>query len=100
VIIVSQDKMEHVEYKNIICTYNCDEDIWWIQKFNGNYNDLQNLGFYSTKEKALKVMDMIKEKYLEYERIQGGQLYTIDGFIQPQIHVLPKAFEMPQDNEV
>ena len=43
------------------------------------------LGKYSTKEKALKVLDMIQELIL----------YTYYGGIEPK-----KLFQMPQDDEV
>lgn len=50
------------------------------------------LGEYSTKEKALKVMDMIQE---EISHIQC--LYPAGGY-NPIL--VKKAFQMPQDDEV
>lgn len=50
------------------------------------------LAKYSTKEKAMKVMDMF-EKHIEYvNSTQGG------GFVQP--HTVYEVFIFPQDSEV
>ena len=51
------------------------------------------LGEYSTKEKAIKVLDMIQKKYLETTEICQGDY---------AIRYVPRAvvFQMPQDNEV
>lgn len=53
-----------------------------------------NLGFYSTEEKAIKVLDMIQESYLK----------TTECIIAKELaaRVLPRAivFQMPQDSEV
>lgn len=48
------------------------------------------LGEYSTKEKAMKVLDMIQECYEEYEieRIYRSAIFNID------------TFQMPEDSEV
>ena len=48
------------------------------------------LGEYSTKAKAMKVLDMIQERYEEYEteRIYREGDYSI------------KPFQMPEDSEV
>ena len=51
------------------------------------------LGEYSTKEKAIKVLDMMQKKYLETTEICQGDY---------AIRYVPRAivFQMPQDNEV
>jgi len=50
------------------------------------------LGAYSTKEKALKVLDMIQEEHVQYLRTENGTA----GFA----FIPPKVFVMLQDSEV
>ena len=52
--------------------------------------DEMRLGYYSTKAKAMKVLDMIQKRYEEYEteRIYKEGAYKI------------KTFQMPEDSEV
>lgn len=70
-----------------------------IQAFYSE-NDSDTLGIYSTEEKAIKVLDMIQDKYASYMSLQGGQMLTQDLFVNPNYWVLPKVFEMPADEEV
>lgn len=49
------------------------------------------LGKYSTKEKAIKVLDMIQEQYAECQKYKCGRAIVFsENFI----------FQMPQDDEV
>lgn len=58
------------------------------------------IGTYSTEEKAIKVLDMIQEEYGKHLYGQGGQMATVDIYIQPFAFIPPKVFEMPSDEEV
>lgn len=63
--------------------------------------DYDVLGTYSTEEKAMKVIDMIQNKYLEYCHLKGGPAIlkgSID--IAENMWKVPKVFDMPQDEEV
>ena len=53
-------------------------------------SDEMRLGYYSTKEKAIKVLDMIQKRYEEYEteRIYKEGVFKIE------------TFQMPEDSEV
>ena len=55
-------------------------------------NSQHTIGTYSTKEKAIKVLDMIQDDYLYCERCKarGEEAGSIPPFI----------FQMPQDSEV
>ena len=55
---------------------------------------------YSTEEKALKAMEMLREVYLKYMEIEGHADLTGQGIIQPNFWVLPKVFQFPQDAEI
>lgn len=54
------------------------------------WKDSYVLGHYSSKEKAMKVLDMIQEAYEEYEteRIYKEGVFKI------------RTFQMPEDSEV
>lgn len=52
------------------------------------------LGYYSTEEKAIKVLDMIQNVYTQYGTLADG-LGNIHGAFN-----IPKCFQMPQDSEV
>lgn len=58
--------------------------------YTGSSSSCCNIAEYSTKEKAMKVLDMIQEAYVEYEaeRIYREGVYKIN------------AFQMPEDSEV
>ena len=68
------------------------------------------LGEYSTKEKALKVLDMIQEAYAEYEIVKifetgmgmcNTHHYNMDYVKELEKHMYAKTvFQMPEDSEV
>lgn len=68
-LIRSQDKMSLVKFENIVININNingKEIICWSQ-MNPGEDEYILLGYYSTKAKALKVLDMIQEAYMEYK---------------------------------
>ena len=62
-----------------------------IYSFNGASK--ARIGKYSTEEKAIKVLDMLQETYLQYGTISNNR--GIYGVV-----TVPKIFQMPQDDEV
>lgn len=66
----------------------------WSKKFEISNDTGAELGFYSTEEKAIKVLDMIQRKYTEYATITDAL-----GDVRA-MGILPKCFQMPQDDEV
>ena len=66
----------------------------------GESNTELFIGEYSTEEKAIKVLDMIQDKYLTRMELDGGYDVTNGCYVQPNFWVLPKVFQMPQDREV
>lgn len=53
-------------------------------------SDEMRLGYYSTKEKAIKVLDMIQEAYCEFMAIRNGDMWCGK----------ESVFQMPEDSEV
>ena len=58
------------------------------------------LGKYSSKEKAYKTMDMVREKYESRMELDGGYDSVHKCYVQPNFWVLPKVFQFPQDDEI
>lgn len=70
-LIRSQNKMSLVKFKNIVININNisgKEIICWSQ-MNPGEDEYISLGHYSTKAKAMKVLDMIQEAYADAELI-------------------------------
>lgn len=63
------------------------------------YKD-SNIATYSTEEKAVNAMEMLRKEYLKYMEIEGSADLTGQGVIQPNFWVLPKFFQFPQDDEI
>ena len=53
-------------------------------------SDEMRLGYYSTKEKAIKVMDMIQEAYGDFMAVRNGDMWCGKDSV----------FQMPEDSEV
>ena len=111
-LIRSQDKMSLVKFENIVVNINNingKEIICWSQ-MNPGEDEYISLGHYSTKAKAMKVLDMIQEAYVEYEMF----LQTFMGIASVRVTTTEKEildkkkkdikkkaiFQMPQDSEV
>lgn len=58
------------------------------------------MGIYSTKEKAMKAMEMCRNRYLSRIELQGGFDAVNGRYVQPNFWVLPRIFQFPQDNEI
>lgn len=98
--IISQDKEFDLSYEETT-----------LQVFpNGtiaafSLTDLESDAFitiakYSTEEKAIKAMEMCREKYLSVMELEGDY-DTVNGcYVQPNYWVLPKVFQFPADDEI
>ena len=59
------------------------------------------LAEYSSKSKALKVMEMLRKEYQKYySNNGGGMMATANFYIQPFAFNHPKVFQFPSDEEV
>lgn len=58
------------------------------------------LAKYSSREKALKVMEMLRTEYLKYLKVDGGPMTTMNFYVQPNVWNIPKVFQFPKDDEV
>ena len=121
-LIRSQDKTALVKFENIVVNLKLPDSLnvicWSLQdaQRSGGYFVL---GTYSTKEKAMKVLDMIQDAYMEYKSGEivanglAGSAYTgsydTKESVAHGIAVLKGygneirksiLFQMPEDSEV
>ena len=121
-LIRSQDKTALVKFENIVVNLKLPDS---LKVICWSWNDAQRsggyfiLGKYSTKAKAMKVLDMIQEAYMEYKsgEIVGNGLagsaytgsYDTKESVAHGIAVLKGygneirksiLFQMPEDSEV
>jgi hypothetical protein len=96
--IRSQDKEMLIEVKSLkIVNRLCDSKGIVGEEYHVYEDGLYNLGCYSTKEKALEVLDMI-QKHLTGFLVSGCSRIVHDCPIAGiEFHCV---FEMPQDEEV
>lgn len=121
-LIRSQDKTALVKFENIVVNLKLPDSltiICWSLQDAQRSGEYFILGKYSTKEKAMKVLDMIQEAYAKFEASKiistglAGATYT-GSYDTPEnvaagIKVLKDyteliresaAFHMPEDSEV
>ena len=116
-LIRSQDKTALVKFENIVINLKLPESLrvicWSLQdaQRSGGYFVL---GEYSTKEKAMKVLDMIQEAYVEYKiactfltgftghrAIVESNDICVNGFKElAEGFKKNMVFQMPEDSEV
>ena len=116
-LIRSQDKTALVKFENIVINlYYPDgkEIICWSLHDTQRDGGYFSLGNYSSKEKALKVLDMIQERYSDYQTTHtvSNGLATMSLFVDCSDetnelymkvqNALGKivVFQMPEDSEV
>ena len=91
--VISQHGNVDLPYEQIVVCHAMESV---IALYNG---EKYVLGEYSSKEKAYKAMEMLREKYLQYISLQGGESAFVQAVFQPNYWVLPKVFQFPQDDE-
>ena len=99
--VISQDGMMDVPYEKHCFSMDCRNTtkviMWDIRSTS---RDIVTIAMYSTKEKAMKAMEMLREKYLSRMELDGGYDITNGNYVQPDFWVLPRVFKFPKDEEV
>lgn len=100
--VISQDGTIDVPYEMVVIqrfrngVYFLNRNLTGIEEL---VDDIE-LAEYSTKEKAIKAMEMLREKYLSRMELDGGYDIVNKCYVQPNYWVLPKVFQFPQDDEI
>lgn len=93
--IISQDGTIDVPYENADLERKGKIiSVWTLDNVYGSF------ARYSTEEKAIKAMEMCREKYLSRMELDGGYDIVNKCYVQPNYWVLPKAFQFPKEEEV
>ena len=99
--IISQNGTIDVPYEQCVIQ-RFREKIYFLNKNLTGVEELVNdmeMASYSTEAKEIKAMEMLREKYLQYISLQGGESALVQAVFQPNYWVLPKAFQFPQDDD-
>lgn len=98
-LIRSQDKNTIVNLDNVNqILIKPEKNTITVIFFSGTYEDLGN---YSTTDKAKKVLDLIEKEYGKYLTVVGGPALMRGGTdIQPAVYNIPKTLQIPKDDEV
>lgn len=100
--VISQDGTMDFPYDSTwVSVYaGCINGRIYVRMHLCGYDDSVDVADYSTKEKALKAMEMLREKYLSRMELDGGYDIVNKCYVQPNYWVLPKVFQFPQDDEI
>lgn len=97
--VISQDGTMDFPYEiSTIFIYPRIENVIAIQ-FAGD-SEISIIGRYSSKAKAIKAMEMLRDTYLSRMELDGGYDAVNGCYVQPNFWVLPKVFQFPQDDEI
>lgn len=100
-LIRSQDKAALLKFENIVVNLKLPDSLtvicwgWQDAQRSGGYFIL---GKYSTKAKAMKVLDMIQEAYSEYQIMLNFSVSYLHEFKEKTDGFA--IFQMPEDSEV
>lgn len=100
--IISQDGRYDMPYERVMLL-RYKEKIYLMSKdFAGVEGIIGDpvIAEYSTKEKAIKAIEMCRNKYLEKMELDGGYDVVSGCYVQPNYWVLPKVFQFPKEEEV
>ena len=100
--VISQDGTIDIPYDKVVIQ-RFKSEIYFLNKnltgVEGVVEDMR-IAEYSSKEKAIKAMEMLHEMYKKILGVEGGFDYTTNHYVQPNYWVLPKIFQFPKDDEV
>lgn len=101
--IISQDGTIDVSYENgsLVIGVHKSEDVKGAGIYYHNSSSPRGtkLAKYSSKEKAIKAMEMLREAYMKIEEFNGGYDMN-DCYVSPEKWVLPKVFQFPKDEDL
>lgn len=102
--VISQDGTIDVPYDYFSLSMSSgkykDVEVAYIYCHNLSSPNGTKLAEYSTKEKAIKAMEMLREAYESRMELDGGYDSVHKCYVQPNFWVLPKVFQFPQDDEI
>lgn len=102
--IISQNGLLDMPYELIATSPYSENMATIVGTFPGNVlgkgNRVYILAEYSTEEKAIRAIEMCREKYLSRMELDGGYDVVSGCYVQPNYWVLPKVFQFPKEEEI
>lgn len=98
--IISQDKEFDLPYEETTLRAFANGEIGAFSLIDLESNGFIVMAKYSTKEKAIKAMEMCRVEYGKYYSVSGGTNAFTGATIQPGVFTYPKVFQFPTDEEV
>ena len=100
--VISQDGMQDIPYKKFVFSITKDNRIVATIGCTAPPTEMymSTIAKYSTQEKAMKAMEMLREKYLSRMELDGGYDITNGHYVQPNFWVLRRVFQFPKDEEM
>lgn len=88
--LVSQDGIIDVPYENVIIA--CENNRDGKYTIYARCSHCLGMATYSTEDKALKVMEMLRKRYLDYLDVKFETFWYSNDY--------PKVFQFPDDSDV
>lgn len=98
--IISQDKGSDLPYEETTLQVFANGTVAAFSLTELDSDSFITMAKYSTEEKAIKAMEMCREKYLSRMELDGGYDIVHKCYVQPNYWVLPKVFQFPADDEI
>lgn len=100
--VISQDGMLDYPYDNslVFLNENSLSNDFYVKIHLCGAPEIEIIAKYSSREKAVKAMEMLREKYESRMELDGGYDIVHKCYVQPNFWVLPKVFQFPQDEEI
>ena len=102
--VISQDGTIDIPYDYFSLSMSSgkfeDVEVAYIHCRNSSSPNGTKLAEYSSKEKAIKAVGMLRVAYLSRMELDGGYDHVNGCYVQPNYWVLPKVFQFPADDEV
>lgn len=100
--IISQDGAIDIPYERFIISVNMQNQGEIIAWTGNNMSDDECIvmAIYSSREKAEKAMEMLREEYGKHFFGQGGAMATANFYVPPFAFIPPKVFQFPKDEDV
>ena len=100
--VISQDGWYDIPYEQAMLLRYGNRIYLMSQNFAGVERTISDpvIAEYSTEEKAIKAMEMCREKYLSRMELDGGYDMVNRCYVQPNYWVLPKVFQFPADGDI
>lgn len=98
--IISQDKEFDLPYEETTIRAFDNGTVVAFPSTDLESNAFIIMAEYSTKEKAIKAMEMCRQEYGKYFGVQGGVSPITGAVTQPVIFTYPKVFQFPKEEEV